>query len=269
MKRLSLCACVVALSPVSSLQGQIDSTLIAAVQLSTEGRGDSAVAVVQRVLAATPVTDSLYPEALYALGVVSEDPAESLVAFRRVVIEFGLSDWADDALLRLVQLTHAAGEASATITWFERLRRDYPFSPLLPAAIYWGARAYFDYGDEVKGCRLLNEGLAAVREDIELRQQLSFYAQRCDGMGPADTTTTQTRSYFTVQVLAVRNVSAADEMLTRLSEANFDATVLRDTDGLLKVRVGRFRTRSEAMQIATNIKRRGITDQPFVVEIDP
>jgi len=71
-----------------------DSTLALAVRLVTEGQGDSARALVRAELATTNRSDSLYPEALFAAGLVAEHLDSALAAFRRVAIEFSGSPWA-------------------------------------------------------------------------------------------------------------------------------------------------------------------------------
>lgn len=266
MKRL---VCLCALLPLAARPAiaQRDSLLRAAVQLSTEGRGDSARAVVQRVLATSSPADSVYPEALYTLGVVAADAEEAIRALRRVAIEFGLSAWADDATLRLTQLAYAGGDPAAALGWQERFERDHPSSALRAEALYWGARAQFDLRNEPAGCALLQSGIEAS-PDVELKNRLEFYLQRC---AAADATAPQPatgRSYFAVQVIAVKSADAADEMLNRLKDAGFQAVVIRDLDGLIKVRVGRYGARAEAQDMAGRIRQR-LGGQPFVVEVTP
>src|SRR2546429_9748691 len=70
---------------------------------------------------------------------------------QRVVVEYGRSVWADSALVLLTQLYFAQGDPAATVQAVERLRRDYPDSPLKPRAEFWGARAYFDMKDDAHG----------------------------------------------------------------------------------------------------------------------
>jgi len=266
MNRLVFLCAVLAFVAAPAV-AQRDSLLRAAVQLSTEGRGDSARAVVQRVLATSSPSDSIYPEALYTLGVVAADAEEAMRALRRVVIEFGLSEWADDATLRLIQLAYAGGDPGAALSWQERFERDHPASPLRAEALYWGARAQFDLRNEAAGCTLLHGGVEAS-PDVELKNRLEFYLQRCT---PVDSTAPQPaagRPYFAVQVIAVKSADAADETLGRLKDAGFEAAVTRDQDGLIKVRVGRYGTRAEAAEVAGRIRQR-LGGQPFVVEVTP
>src|SRR5690242_17020883 len=91
------------------LSAQSDPRLVAAVRLAQEGQGDSARIQVKRILDATPVASPLYAEALFTTGVVAASTVEMERQFRRLVVEFNGSAWADDALLRLMQLNFAQG----------------------------------------------------------------------------------------------------------------------------------------------------------------
>lgn len=258
--------------PTFPLSAQSDPRLVAAVNLAQSGKMDSARAVVRRLLAALPPTDSVYPEALYVSGILAPNPRAVATNLQRVVIEYGQSPWADDALLRLAQLYAAQNDDAATIQATERLRRDYPDSPLIAKADFVGARAYFTLKDEARGCALIREALADSTADVELRNQVTYYAARCSGL-PTGTTATaataptrdSTAKTLAVQVLAVRSASQVDEMLTRLKVMGYDPRVIRDSSGLFKVRVGKYGTREEAQRALSNLKTR-VGGQPFIVE---
>jgi cell division septation protein DedD len=70
---------------------------------------------------------------------------------------------------------------------------------------------------------------------------------------------------FSVQVAAVQSAAAADEVMQNLNRNGFEPYVVRDADGLLKVRVGRFARRAEAEQLLGRL-RRVVEGRPFVVE---
>lgn len=161
---------------------QTEPRLARAVRLAQDGMGDSARAAVERVLAATPSTDTLYPQILYARAVVAASPQEMRRDLQRVTAEYAASNWADRALLRLAQLDFAGSNLPGAARDLERLRQDYPTSPVYPQAAFWAARIYFDLGRPPSACRWLAEGLAQVGNDIEARNQLSFYNQRCAGV---------------------------------------------------------------------------------------
>lgn len=281
---------VLSVGPTVRLSAQSDPRLAEAVRLAGEGRGDSARAIVRALLTRLSPQDSVYPEALYTAGILAGDASEAQRHLQRVAIEYGWSPWADDALYRLVQLNYAQADPAAAAQTVTRLRRDYPDSPILGRAAFWGARAYFDLRDERGGCALIRQALDGAGDDIEFRNQVNFYAARCATVAivptdtakpaaPAATPTTPAAraagpdstqrqaapAAYSVQVLAVKNAGQVDEMLTRLRVMGYEARVVRDVDGLLKVRVGRYPSRTDAQAAAQRLRTR-IGGQPFVVE---
>lgn len=287
---VSVTALALAVYPSSRLAAQQVDSLRAAALSVAQTRPDSARAMMRRLLARLSPQDSLYPGALFTAGRIAADATTAATNLQRVVVEYGRSVWADSALVLLTQLYFAQGDPAATVQAVERLRADYPDSPLKPRADFWGARAYFDLKDDARGCALIREALAGAGGgaggDVEFRNQVSFYAARCptvtavagpspavpDSQSAAGSGTaggaagggggTKT---FAVQVLAVKSASQVDEMLTRLKVMGFEARVVRDTSGLFKVRVGKYATRDEAQQAQRRLKTR-LGGQPFVVE---
>ena len=264
--------------PSNRLTAQTDTLRAAALRVA-QTRPDSARALVRRLLASLSPQDSLYPGALFTAGRVAADAVTAATSLQRVVIEYGRSVWADSALVLLTQLYFAQGDPAATVQAAERLRLDYPDSPLKARADFWGARGYFDLKDDVHGCSLVREALDGAGVDVEFRNQVSFYAPRCAsfaagapvtapataGDSQAKPTTGGGAGTYAVQVLAVKSAAQVDEMLTRLKVMGFDARVVRDTSGLFKVRVGRYASRDEAVQVQRRLKTR-LGGQPFVVE---
>ncbi len=193
VRLLPIAAALVALalytSPASS---QTDPRLLEIIRQAQEGRGDSARIKVQRLLATTPNTDSLYPQIVYTQAMVSSDAAEMRRQLQRVAVEFPASSWADDALLRLVQLDFASGSLAGAARNLEKIRQDYPDSPLLPQAAYWAARTYFDQKNPQVACRWLADGLTASQGNVEMQNQLGYLNQRCSSV-QIDSTVVATR----------------------------------------------------------------------------
>jgi len=230
--------------------------------------------MVRRLLASLSPQDSVYPGVLFTAGRIAADAATAATNLQRVVVEYGRSVWADSALVLLTQLYFAQGDPAATVQAAERLRLDYPDSPLRARAAFWGARAYFDLKDDARGCPLIREALDGAGADVEFKNQVSFYASRCASAtvaapaataGDSQARPTPSAATYAVQVLAVKSAAQVDEMLTRLKVMGFDARVVRDTSGLFKVRVGRYATHDEAAQAQRRLKTR-LGGQPFVVE---
>ncbi len=284
MKRLLL---IIGLSFAAPVAAQEDSLLSAAVQLATEGYGDSARTLVRQRLAALSPSNPLYPQALFAAGVVASDVNEALTYFRRVSIEYSRSDWADRAYLRLAQLAFAAGDAQGTLRSSQRILTDYPLSEVRAEALFWAGRAYLEVGSAEEGCRLLSEAEreasivpdtpdTTVTADIELAHRAAYHLQRCTAVVAATDSAAANRAaaqerpaagptVYSVQVAAVGSAAAADQVMRSLNTAGYDPHVVRDTDGLFKVRVGRYAARQEAQQLAQDIRQK-LGGSPFVVE---
>jgi cell division septation protein DedD len=173
---------VVTVFPVQPAFSQTDSRLLDAIRQAQEGRGDSARTKIRRLLAGTSPTDTLYPQIIYTQAMVASDANEMRRQLQRVAVEYPSSTWADDALLRLVQLDYASGNLPGAARNLERIRLDYPGSALLPQASYWAARTYFDQKTPELACRWITDGLAASRGNVELENQLHYLDQRCAGV---------------------------------------------------------------------------------------
>lgn len=290
---------VIGLTVPAFCAAQTEPRLARAVRLAQDGMGDSARAVVERILTATPSTDTLYPQVLYARAVVAASPQEMRRDLQRVTAEYAASNWADRALLRLAQLDFAGSDLEGAARDLERLRQDYPTSPVYPQTAFWAARIYFDLGKPPSACRWLAEGLAQVGSDIEARNQLSFYNQRCAGVvldtakadtthvdsaakataAPSDTAHAAAESLppasaarqpdsaahavFRIQVAAVNTRAAADSIAQRLKTRGEDAIVVADK-GLYKVRIGAYATRAAAAAALPAVRKK-LGGQPFVV----
>jgi len=274
---LVVAAALLTAGPPAPLFAQRDTVRVAALRVA-QTRPDSARAMVRRLLASVSPQDSIYPGVLFTAGRIASDATTAATNLQRVVLEYGRSVWADSALVLLTQLYFAQGDPAATVQAAERLRLDYPDSPLRARAGFWGARAYFDLKDDAHGCALIREALDGAGADVEFRNQVSFYASRCVSATLAPPTApptpaggdTQARPTppavtYSVQVLAVKSAAQVDEMLTRLKVMGFDARVVRDTSGLFKVRVGRYASHDDAAQAQRRLKTR-LGGQPFVVE---
>ena len=285
------------------LAAQNDPRLVAAVRLAQDGLSDSARAVAGRILAAAQPTDSVYPEALYTMGLLAATEQDRRLYLRRVVADFGQSAWADDALLSLGQLDYAGGNPGGTVRQVDQLLQDYPGSPLAAVAAFWGARAAGDRRDAATACRMADQGLSVVGSDVELRNQLEFQKQRCQSLAaviaeslrvaaadsaararadsiararPARGKPSQPspgrpavassgRHGFFVQVSAVKTQAAANAEIARIRAAGFTPVVAKEA-GYLKIRAGAFKSRAAAQTAAADIRTR-LGGRPFVIVV--
>lgn len=279
IRALLLAALAILVLGVGAATGQTDPRLLDAVRTAQEGRSDSARSVVRRLLAATAPTDSLYPEILYTQAMVAGEAGEMRRDLQRVAVEYSASSWADDALLRLVQMDYATRSLDGAARNLERLRLDYPLTPLLPQAAYWAARTYFDLKNSELACRWLTDGIARA-QDLELRNQLAYLQQRCGApeQRPAGADTAgavagkdsvpappvaAAPARYRVQVSAVATPGAAADAAGKVERLGYQAVIVRER-GLYKVRAGAFATREEAQAAVPKLKA-AFGGNPFLI----
>ena len=285
--RLAVSLCLGVLARPCAAQD--NPALRAAVQLAAEGRGDSARRIVALEMAKAKPGDPAYVEALFWRGrlAVSGDSAER--DLRRVAIEYSTSRWADQALLQLAQLALAAGNGSGALQLAERLRSDYPTSPLRARAALWAGRAAFEVGDPAAACALLDSARKESADDVEFLNQVAFYRSRCAAVvaaptpdsapaaapaapkGPGDApradsaaATSHPAAPYEVQVTATRTSRAAQAVLARLAHSGEHARIVKGADGYLRVRAGPYPTEREAVAAAARIEK-ALGGHPFVV----
>ncbi|MGH7517490.1 MAG: SPOR domain-containing protein [Gemmatimonadales bacterium] len=283
------------------LPAQDHPRLVGALRLAQEGLGDSARASVARLLASIAPVDTLYPQALYTRALVAADPRQMRTDLQRVAVEYAASNWADDALLRLALLDYAGGQLDASARNLERIELDHSTSPLYSRAAYWAGRVYFELRRPMDACRWLRQGRERPGQDVELRNQLEYYAQRCAGVPagpdtatvaaatdtarrdslpaspparppadtarpPADTARPPARPprpAFRIQIAAVNTAAAADTIAGRARAAGIETVVVREAP-YYKVRVGGYVTRAEAAAALPAVRAR-FRGAPFVV----
>jgi hypothetical protein len=275
------------------VEAQTDPRLADIVRAAQEGQSDSARAAVQRMLDATPPTDTLYPQILYTQAMVAGSAGEMRHLLQRVTVEYSTSDWADDALLRLVQMDYATRNFDGAARNLEKLKLDFPASSLMAQAAYWAGRTYFDNNNPQAACRWLADGMAKAQSDIELQRQLGYLYQRCDlrpdsgamARGPADSAprdsaardsasappsaapapaaTKPARTVYRVQVAAVGSRQAADDAAKKVRPLGLTVTTVHQ-GSLYKVRVGEYPTREAAQNAASSLKAK-LGGSPFVI----
>jgi cell division septation protein DedD len=276
---------------------QSDPRVLAAVRLAQDGRIDSARTSLGALEKSIAPSDSTFAQVLYAQGLVAPTVDEARQRLQRVVTEYPLSGWADDAVVRLAQLEYANGDPAAAVRQLDKFHGDYAASPLFPTAAVWAGRSLLRAKDSLVGCRWVSEGLGRVGQDAATRRELAKLATACGNKAVAvrdtvkppivrDTATPAVVSptvlapaaakpeptppsrapAWRIQVIAAGSAADADAQLLRARRAGFDAIVVREGN-FHKVRVGSYTTRAEAAAAAARVKAK-LGGQPFVVH-DP
>jgi cell division septation protein DedD len=163
-----------------------DSLFRRAERLVREGRSAAGRALVDTLLAGTRPGSPQHAQALYWRASLAADAAEAERGYRRVIVEYPATREAGDALLNLAQLELARGDEEQALVHLYRFEREYPRHESRARASVWLARLHFDKKNEPRGCAALATArVAASPEDVELRNQIDYYAQRCIGVDTA------------------------------------------------------------------------------------
>jgi cell division protein FtsN len=182
--------CVTALATAQAPSRPADPIFVRAQTLVSDGNGVAGRALIDSVIAKTPPTSQLYPQALFWRATLASNAADAESDYKHIVVDYPLAPQAEDALLRLAQLELARGDRDGALNHLQRIPRDYPRSKSLARASYWTARVLFEKNDIPSACAANANALAqADVSEIELRNQIQYQGQRCPVAAAAATTT--------------------------------------------------------------------------------
>jgi len=191
---LTVCILIVGLASASDAQSApsgapplpaTDSIFRRARRLVSEGDGAAGRAIVDSMLRASTEGAPAYGDALYWRGALAETAADAERDYRRVIVEYPLSPYADDALLSLAELEQARGDRTAAYQHLQRFVREHPMGPARARAGLAAARLAFEQRDVTRGCAMIADARLAAGSDVELRNQIDYHGARC----PAATAT--------------------------------------------------------------------------------
>lgn len=188
----ALLSCVATLAVAQTPARSTDPVFVRAQALVSDGNGAAGRALIDSVIAATPPTARLYPEALFWRASLASNAADAESDYKHIVVDYPLAPQAEDALLRLAQLELARGDREGALAHLQRIPRDYPRSKSLARASYWTARVLFEKNDIPNACAANINALAQAGDaEIELRNQIQYQGQRCPLTAAAVAATTK------------------------------------------------------------------------------
>jgi cell division protein FtsN len=160
-----------------------DSLFRHARRLVGEGNGVAGRALVDSLLRAADPLSPAYGDALYWHGVVALTAAEAERDYRRVIVEYPLAYYKDDALLSIAELEQARGDRAGALAHLQRYVREHNMGKERGTAALGAARLAFEQRDMALGCSMLAEARrSATAADVELRNQIEAYGtSRCVG----------------------------------------------------------------------------------------
>jgi SPOR domain len=182
--------CIATLATAQAPSRPADPIFVRAQTLVSDGNGVAGRALIDSVIAKTPPTSQLYPQALFWRATLAASAADAESDYKHIVVDYPLAPQAEDALLRLAQLELARGDRDGALNHLQRIPRDYPRSKSLARASYWTARVLFEKNDIPNACAANANALAqADVSEIELRNQIQYQGQRCPAPAAVATTT--------------------------------------------------------------------------------
>jgi cell division protein FtsN len=165
-----------------------DSLFRRARRLVAEGHGTAGRVLVDSLLRVADPTTPAYGDALYWHGALAPTAAEAERDYRRVIVEYPLAYYADDALLAIAELEQARGDRAAALLHLQRFVKEHPSSPARGTAALNAARLAFEQRDATLGCSMIAAARTSVAvTDIELRNQVDYYGRQCPRSAVATT----------------------------------------------------------------------------------
>lgn len=159
-----------------------DSLFRRARRLVAEGNGAAGRALVDSLLRAADPAAPAYGDALYWHGALAPTAAEAERDYRRVIVEYPLAYYADDALLAIAELEQARGDRAGALMHLQRYVKEHPGGAGRGVAALGAARLAFEQRDTRLGCSMIAAArTSAAATDVELRNQIEYYGRQCTG----------------------------------------------------------------------------------------
>ncbi|MDB4912675.1 MAG: Sporulation protein [Gemmatimonadetes bacterium] len=185
MRRLLLLCLLACSAPLLHAQAPAatasprDSIFRRARRMVGEGNGVAGRALVDSLLRLEVEGTTAYGDALYWRGALAETAQEAERDYRRVIVEYPLSYYADDALLAIAELEQARGDRAGALQHMLRFVREHPVSAMRSTAALAAAGLAFDQRDTRTGCAMITEARAsAAAKDVEQKNKIDYYASR-------------------------------------------------------------------------------------------
>jgi cell division protein FtsN len=262
-------------------------------RLVSEGDGATGRALVDSMLRAAVEGTPAYGDALYFHGALAETASDAEHAYRRVIVEYPVSPYADDALLALAELEQARGDRTAAYQHLQRFVREHPMGPARARAGLAAARLAFEQRDVPRGCAMIADARrSAGSAEVELQNQIDYQGARCPATTTsapvtatpapstaaptggatrstgqptrADTATNRTATTTAPRSVPTVNAPAAQEPAARESAPR----------GIWTIQLAAYNTRGDADALVRKLAARGVkarisgNAKPFRVRLD-
>lgn len=188
--------------------------------------------------------------ARFLRGRMTADADSAEIDYLWVAIDGG-GPYADESWLKLAQLRLMRGDAARAAGDLERLRADYPDSPVLAESWLWSGFTLEAAGDLSGACEAWGRAtdLAATPGAASVRAQAELSLATCS---PAE-------GQYTVQLGAFRERNAAVVLQQRVEATGLTTRIEEpdDSNDWYRVRSGHFASRDQAEDVARGLTGRG------------
>ena len=180
--------------PLGAQSSETEAAYQRAATLVRDGQGAEGRRIVDSLFVRAREGTPEHSEALYWRAALATDAAQAERDYRQLIVNYPLAPRAGRALLAMAQLELTRGDRERALTHLRRIDREHPGSDARATASFWTARIRFDMQDEPRACHALDEAQRTVAaEEVELKNQIDFFASRCVGVA-RDTTTVGSRA---------------------------------------------------------------------------
>lgn len=189
-------------------------------------------------------------QGLWLRGRLTLDPGEASTSFRRMVTEYPVGRWTDQALYRLGTLASVSGDTLSASRWFTILERDFRRTTAASRARDWLAGA----GEAVQRARAMPRPPPQPAPAAEQRSAAD--SQRSGDTRPSADSRSQ--GDWTIQLGAFAARGRASTFADDIRDAGFPPRVVQvEGSDLWRVRVGRFPDDADARALYDRIRDAG------------
>ncbi len=211
------------------------------------------------------------PGVQYLSALVEQDADKALLIYKDILSQYPNSDYADDALTKIIEYLYSKGLYSKTINYSKQLIRKYPDSDniaqcvlmLLCSFSITNKKDSVDYYYEyyLKRYPQMNLQFAdyQVTPSLVTEDKATARSHRSEKTSPPSIPSPKAlpRELFTLQVGAFANPQNALVLKNRLQSLGYDSYIEKirvSNRQLLSVRIGNYPTQDEAKEIGERLK---------------
>lgn len=206
-------------------------------------------------------------QALWLRAVLTVDPLIAGLDYQRLVLTYPSSPYSDEALQRLGLISAAEGDLAEAVDYFRALVRDYPGSPKRGIALAWLSENEMETeagkvsltGTEAVGGQRKSALFQTGELGVSLPSEVAILeSPDAPALQRAESELLRVESRYAVQLGAFLLEERAERLMEIGEDAGFVTRLVRVKESdLIRVRIGNFTGRTEAVQLMEKIHELG------------